>query len=505
MHRPWFSFTQRLPRNRTGRINLLWALLFGAASLVGLLIWLMSFGASSGTANRDTLIVYAAAGMRIPMEEIAQQYEDEYEITLEIQYNGSNTLLNQLQTDRFNQADVYLAADDFYTDKAVELGLAIDTIPIAHQHPIVAVRKDSDKKIESFDDLLRKDVRVAVANPDQAAIGKATRRQLTAVKAGESNRWEQLEQRVTESGVFKPTVNDIATDVKIGTIDAAIIWNSTVAMPKYAEDLVGIEMPELSGDPDLISVAVLHSSTDLPSAYRFARYIAARDRGLKVFARYGTEPVDGDIWESKPQINFFCGAVNRRTTEQILEEFQTQEGVVVNTIYDGCGILTSRMKGIEGQQQSNGFPDVYMACDLHYLENVRSWFQEAAYVSDVELVIVVPKDNAKVQSLADLIKPDIRVAVGEPSQCTIGALTRRMLQEEGLYEDFVRKQQGDTVMVVEKSSSAHLPGRDHRACRCRHCVSLRRAAEHRCRRLYSHSVASELSHSADQHRENERT
>jgi len=442
---------------RAGRVNTLWVMLLGCAVLIGTLMFLMSVGPPGPDTDRQPLVVYAAAGMRVPVEEIAQQYESEFGVTLEIQYNGSNTLLNQMQTDKFGNTDVYLAADDFYTNKAIELGLATDTIPVAHQRPVIAVRKDSDKKIESFRDLLREDVRVAVANPDQAAIGKATRRQLAALESGESNCWELLEKRVTASGVFKPTVNDIATDVQIGTIDAAIVWNSTVAMPKYSEDLKGIPIPELDGDPDLISVAVLHSSSSLPSAYHFARYVAARDKGLPIFSKYGTDVVEGDVWEDEPQVNFFCGAVNRLTTEEILEDFQAQEGVVVNTIYDGCGILTSRMQGIEGQKQSLGFPDVYMACDVYYLQNVESWFQEATNVSDVFLVIAVPKGSTKVQSLEDLVKPDVRVAVGEPSQCTIGALTRRLLQAEGLYEQFVEKQkQTDTVTVVEKSSSAHL-------------------------------------------------
>ena len=452
-----FHFAHRFRWRPAGRINSLWALLLGAVSLICLMIFLMRLGTRSHNEDRSTLIIYAAAGMRVPVEEIAQQYETEYGVTLEVQYNGSNTLLNQLQTDKFNKADIYLAADDFYTNKAIELGLAMDTIPIAHQRPVIAVRKDSEGKIASLDDLLREGIRVAVANPDQAAVGKATRRQLSTIQVGETNRWDQLEKHVTESGVFKPTVNDIATDVKIGTVDAAILWNSTVAMPKYSEDLVGISVPEFDGDADLISVAVLHSSSDLPAAYRFARYVSARNKGLAVFTKYGTQSVDGDLWTEKPQVNFFCGAVNRRTTEQIIENFQLDEGVTVNTIYDGCGILTSRMKGIEGQQQSLGFPDVYMACDLYYLENVKTWFQEAANVSDVELVIAVPKDSTKVRSLADLNKPDVRVAVGEPSQCTIGALTRRLLQKEGLYEQFVKKQRnGAEVMVVEKSSSAHL-------------------------------------------------
>jgi len=442
---------------RSGRVNALWVLLVGAALLIVLLISLMRVGPQQNDPDQETLIVFSAAGMRVPMEEIAQQYEDEYGVKLEIQYNGSNTLLNQLQTDKFSNADIYLAADDFYTDKAVELGLAVDTIPIAHQRPVIAVRKDSDKKIESIADLLRDDVRVAVANPDQAAVGKAARKQLLKATVGDTNRWEQLEKHVTKNGVFKPTVNDIATDVQVGTsIDAAIVWDSTVAMPKYKDELIGISVPELDNDPNLISVAVLRSSEKLTAAYRFARFIAAREKGLQTFAKYGTKPVEGDVWAETPEITFFCGAVNRRTTEKILDEFQADEGVIVNTIYDGCGILTSRMKGIEDQLQSQGFPDVYMACDLYYLENVKNWFQEAANVSDVELVIAVPKGSEKVRSLGDLVNPDVRVAVGEPSQCTIGALTRRLLQNEGLYEQFLEKQKQAEEVVVEKSSSAHL-------------------------------------------------
>lgn len=433
----------------------MWTLLLGTVTLIALLVALMRQGAAPARADQDTLIVYAAAGMRVPMEEIVAAYESMYDVTLEVQYNGSNTLLNQLQADQYSRADIYLAADDFYTDKAVELGLAVDTIPVAHQRPVIAVRRDSDKNITSFRDLLKEDVRVAVANPDAAAVGKAARRQLSPLMDGETSLWDQLDAHVTKSGVFKPTVNDIATDVTIGTVDAAIVWDSTVAMPKYRDDLTGISVPELNGNPDLISVAVLKSSTNLPSAWRFARFVAARDQGLKTFEKFGTQAVDGDVWEEQPQVSFFCGAVNRRTTEQIIEEFQNDEGVVVNTIYDGCGILTSRMKGIADQSQSLGFPDVYMACDLHYLENVKTWFQDAVSVSDVDLVIVVPKGSTKVTELADLVKPDVRVAVGEPSQCTIGVLTRRLLEEQGLYDQLLEKQQGDSV-VVEKSSSAHL-------------------------------------------------
>ncbi len=114
------------------------------------------------------------------------------------------------------------------------------------------------------------------------------------------------------------------------------------------------------------------------------------------------------------------------------------------------------MQTIDGQRPEKGFPDVYVACDRYYLENVKQWFQEAADVSDTDIVIAVPKGSAKVKSLTDLIQPGIRVAVGEPSQCTIGALTRRLLVKEGLYDKLKAKQDQPGEVVVEKSSSALL-------------------------------------------------
>jgi molybdenum ABC transporter molybdate-binding protein len=318
------------------------------------------------------------------------------------------------------------------------------------------VNKDSKKKIKSLSDLLKPDVVVALGDPEQTAIGKAVRNRLENIEVDGTNRWKQLEARVRKDGVFKTTVNDIANDVKLGTADAAIVWDSTISMPKYKKFLVGVTIPELDTAPDLISIAVLKSSTNPTAALRFARYLSARDRGLEKFKKYGTRPVEGDVWADQPEISFFCGAVNRRAVEKIIEDFQEREGVTVNTQYNGCGSLTSQMKTIENQSTAHGFPDVYMACDRFYLENVRDWFQEDVDVSDVELVIAVPKGSKVVQSLEDLVKPGVRVAIGQPDQCTIGALTRKILKAENLYQKLLDKQLTAGEVVVEKPSSALL-------------------------------------------------
>jgi molybdenum ABC transporter molybdate-binding protein len=199
-----------------------------------------------------------------------------------------------------------------------------------------------------------------------------------------------------------------------------------------------------------VSIAVLKSSQQPQKSLRFARWLNSTI-GNKVFGKHGYEPVDGDAWEEHPEITFFCGAVNRRAVDDIIKSFQEREGVTVNTVYNGCGILTGQMRTIRQERSGAGFPDVYMACDRYYLENVKEWFQEDIDISDTDIVIAVPKGNPKnIKSLTDLTRDGMRVSVGQPEQCTIGALTRTMLTKMDVHDSVMRN------VVMQTASSAML-------------------------------------------------
>jgi len=109
------------------------------------------------------------------------------------------------------------------------------------------------------------------------------------------------------------------------------------------------------------------------------------------------------------------------------------------------------MRGIPNQDTSRGFPDIFMACDVYYLDQVQPWFGEGINISDTDIVIAVPKSNpAGIETLEDLAKPGVRVAVGEPKQCTIGVLTQHLLKSEGLLESVQQN------IVTQTPSSAML-------------------------------------------------
>lgn len=414
-----------------------------AAVLVGPAMIASAWSLMSRSEDKTDLFFYCAAGLRFPVDEIVTKYEEDHGVKVEVHYGGSNDLLSRIQAARVG--DLFLAADDSYTTLARERGLAEEIIPVATMRPVIAVQKGNPKHVRGVQDLLRSDVRTALASPDQAAVGRSAREQLE-----QSGHWAELEGRVRDNGVFKPTVNEIANDVKLGSVDAGIVWDTAVA--QYPE-LEAIHAPELDAGTARIEIAVLTSSEKPTAALKFARYLSARDRGLEIFREKHFNTVEGDKWAERPQLEFYIGSVNFRAVEPVLERFRAREGVDISTKYNGCGILTADMKSIREQNLQEHFPDVYMACDVYYLNVVRDLFPEAWNVSDTDIVIAVARDNPKkIRSLADLTRPGIRVAVGEPSQCTIGVLTVNLLRQEG-----VEPQVMENVVVRTPSSAMLVP------------------------------------------------
>jgi molybdenum ABC transporter molybdate-binding protein len=112
--------------------------------------------------------------------------------------------------------------------------------------------------------------------------------------------------------------------------------------------------------------------------------------------------------------------------QDTLAAFEKREGVEIITQYNGCGILVGEMK-------TGKLPDAYLACDNSYMDEVEDLFLDRLNVAETDIVILVPKGNPKnIQSLEDLAKPGIRVAVTNPKYSALGGLTVQMLEKANL-------------------------------------------------------------------------
>ena len=361
----------------------------------------------------EPISIFCAASNRAVMEAVRADYEAEFGVTVEIQYGPSNTLLSSAEVSE--TGDLYLPADDSYLDIARERKLVDEIVSVAAMQGVVVVKKDNPSAIKAFDDLLGESVRLVQASPDGAAIGKQAREVLA-----KQNLWDKLDAATT---AYRTTVNDVANDVKVGAADAGIVYDAVL---HTYPDLEYVELPELADVRADIAIGVLRSTTSSQRALHFARYLAAEDRGLKRYREFGFRTEKGDEWADRPEIKLFAGSMLRPAIEETIKLFEEREGVIVDRVYNGCGILVGQMKA--GQH-----PDAYFACDSEFMAQVTDLFPKSDAVSKNELVIMVHKGNPKgIKSLKDLSQPGLRVGIGHEKQCAMGWLTQRTLKEGGV-------------------------------------------------------------------------
>ena len=403
--------------------SLVWGSMLAMACLVALLAWNQRpsgprparEASGSKSPSIEPLVVYCAAGLKPAVEAIVSDYQRERNVTVQLQYGGSGTLLNNLKV--AHRGDLFLPGDVSFIQLGRSNGLLAEVLPLARMSAVIAVAKGNPKGILSVRDLVRDGVRVSLGNPDSVAIGTVARTALTR-----SGDWSALASRAL---VFKPTVNDVANDVKLGAVDAGIVWD--VTLQQYPE-LEVVKIPELETARSEVAACILRSSAQPTEALRFARYLAARDRGLRRFREAGFEVVTGDVWKPRPSVLLYSGSVNRLAAEPTLREFEQREGVEITRVYNGCGILTAQIRS--GQR-----PDAYFACDVSFMDTVQSGFQPAVALAKTPLVLAVRKGNPQgIGRLADLTRSSLKVGLCHEDQSALGALSARLLRSEGLWD-----------------------------------------------------------------------
>ncbi|HSU69182.1 MAG TPA: extracellular solute-binding protein, partial [Tepidisphaeraceae bacterium] len=368
--------------------------------------------------SQTPLKIYCAAGIKKPVEAVAALYQKEYGEPVDLEYGGTASLLSALSIAK--QGDLFVAADDAAIEQAKKQGLVREVLPLVRQTPVIAVRKGNPKKIESLDDLLKDGIKFGLANPEAASIGRVTRRAL-------GPRWETFSGKAT---VLKPTVMDIASDVRIGTIDAAVVWDSTVAQFPTLE---AVRVPEFSKAAENASVAVVSASKQPTAALRFARYLTAPEKGGRVFEKQGFHAFPGDEWSERPKFILYSGGVNRPAIQKTLQEFADREGVDLTTVFNGCGILCATMKAMEKTPGAK-LPDAYYACDVCFVPPVADLYPESVVLTQAQIVLAVPKGNPKnIRTIADLARPGLKVGLCNAEQSTLGFMTRGILKQANIY------------------------------------------------------------------------
>ncbi|PCJ52155.1 MAG: hypothetical protein COA79_24785 [Planctomycetota bacterium] len=380
----------------------------------------------NSTKNKP-LMIYCAAGIKEPFEMAVKEFKKVYSIDITVDYRGSGHLYGSLKTSSLaglTKGDLFLAADYSYTDMGKKDGIIKETLPLAYQNPILIVKKGNPKNIKSIHDLLKPHIKIVIANPEAASVGKTTKKILS--KAG---LWKQINENVIKYGTFKPTVLDVANDVKLGVMDAGIVWDPISKHHNYIDYIEVVDEPILTKHKKHITIGILTSSKNPTMALKFARFIHANDRGQQYFKHFNFQTINNaDDWSEHPSIKLMSGGVNRIAIKDTLEEFKKREGVEIITVFNGCGILVSTMRGGER-------PDAYFACDISFVDQVKDLFKEPKNIAKTDIVIATLKNNPKnIKSIDDLGNKFLKLGVGHPDQSALGSLTVKLLKSMNIYE-----------------------------------------------------------------------
>ena len=420
------------------RISANWILL-GLASiiLVASLVVLLNRETAIPQVAKSDLVVYCAAGIRKPVEAAAKQYEEEFGIEVRLDYGSSGELESKLALEfesEISRCDLYIPADKFFSARARDKGLTKESIPLAQQQVVVAIKPDAIGNFSSVEEMLTKELSFIICN-EQAGVGKKTKVQLESHEL-----WDMVNFKKKASF---PRVPEAANAVKTSeNIDAAMIWDATARQ----FGLKIIPCPEFKDSTSTISADVTSTTKKASTALHFARYLAAPEKGKPFFKKFHFETLAGDSWADVPELVVYCGGVNRNAIVATLKEFESREGCHIKTHYAGCGTIV-------GNIQAGKFhlPDAFMTCDVSYLTMVESEFLPASDVSSTRIVIMVRKDNPKnIHTLKDLAQDGVTIGTTDPKMSTLGALTWRLFDETGIKSQIESNQN-----VIVTTPTAH--------------------------------------------------
>lgn len=228
------------------------------------------------------LLVYCAAGMKEPMEEIAELYQKETGTVIEYTHGNAAQLLSQIEL--LQSGDAYMPGARPYIQTAIDKGYVNRSVDVVYHVMIIAVPKGNPADITTIDDLARPGVRVALGEPDGPAVGKAAKKMLER-----DGLWEAVNANTV---VTAATVNELVVYLEMGQADATVIWEDL--FNPLTMDLV--EIPEDMGVVDVVPIGSLVFSKNPEIADDFVSFVAS-DRAKEIFTKHGFTTYPSEKYE----------------------------------------------------------------------------------------------------------------------------------------------------------------------------------------------------------------
>jgi len=132
----------------------------------------------------------------------------------------------------------------------------------------------------------------------------------------------------------------------------------------------------------------------------------------------------------KQELRLYAGAGLRQPVDRLVEEYQNKTGNRVLIDYDGGGRQLAKIT-------ASGQGDLFMPGSLSYIEKLEKQglvTSRRSVVAHTPVIAVNRKSAAAIESLADLCRPGVKVALGDPAAMALGKTAATILERAGLQE-----------------------------------------------------------------------
>jgi molybdate transport system substrate-binding protein len=244
-------------------------------SILPLLASLFISCGTPGTADRESITVYAAASLTDAVAELAAGFSEATGIGVETNLASSGMLAKQIIAGA--PADVFLSANTAWMSEVVKAGRARaeEVIDFAGNRLVVITKEDAALDIKTFEDLVSQDIYViAIGDPSHVPAGQYA---VEAMKA------DGLYDRIADKLVPAIDVRAVLAYVANHEADAGIVFRTDA---KVVEGIyIAAEVPAELHQPIVYQAAVTAES-DGAAGRRFLEYIASEE-GRAILEKYG--------------------------------------------------------------------------------------------------------------------------------------------------------------------------------------------------------------------------
>jgi molybdate transport system substrate-binding protein len=146
-------------------------------------------------------------------------------------------------------------------------------------------------------------------------------------------------------------------------------------------------------------------------------------------------------------INVFAGSASQPPLEEAAKTFEQNTDIKVNFSFGGSGTVLSQMiLSKSGDLYIPGSPDYMIKAQA---QGVVAANDNGVILSYLVPAILVQKSNPKnIQSLSDLLRPDVSVGIANPSSVCVGLYAVEVLDKNGLLD---KLKQAGTVQTYADS------------------------------------------------------